>query len=242
MSKKELRYQKLIEENILEDEDAIIDIAELSSKVIERDLKIYFFDEKRKERDWKIPVAIFIKTFEEVIKELIRLRKSYNSFEINFANRFLIGFDNCENEEDEKEGNFMIYIFHVSQASKDTEYDDYDTETPPERAVKWINENVKDNPEVIKRISENSVEKLKDYDIVFYSTDLIAPIFSIMYDTCVKYLKDKRREMEEYEYEINFAGCFYISARESEDGIDTITIRPNIESKTGLKDDANSAK
>lgn len=241
MSKtKEPKYPKLFEENVLEDESAIIDIAELSSKVMEKDLKLYFLDEKRKERDYRIPIAIFIKTFDAIVKELIKLEKSYSSFEINFANRFLMGFDNHENEEDEKEGNFMVYIFHVNQASKDTEYDDADTETSLERAVKWINENIKDNPEVIKRISENAVEELKAYDIILYSQDLIAPIFSIMYDTCVKYLKDKRREIGEDEYEINFAGCFFISARESEDGIDTITIRPSIESKTGLKDDARS--
>ena len=44
MSKtKEPKYLKLIEDNVLEDEEAIVDIAELTSKVIERDFNIFFF-------------------------------------------------------------------------------------------------------------------------------------------------------------------------------------------------------
>lgn len=244
MSKKE-EFVKYFEEITVEDVDDIEIIGSMACRTILRDFGISFSNDENEggEDEWRAPIVIFAVTYEAIIEELIRLRKeSYNKFNINFANRFYIGFDNRVDEEDEKEGNFMIYIFNKEDGKgvNNTEENSYDEQNAAERCRHWVSENVIDSPDTIKRISENALKKLEKLDIVLYRDTLIPPIVSYVYDELIAYMNQKRINMKEDEFEINFSGCFFVMSRETKDGKGEIVFRPSIESKMLLKDDATS--
>ena len=81
------------------------------------------------------------------------------------------------------------------------------------------------------------MEKMKSLDIMLASSEFVIPIFITIYDTVVNYLKIRRSELGTFEYEINFISCFNIKAMEGDEN-DIIAIRPNIEAKLELKNDA----
>jgi hypothetical protein len=80
-----------------------------------------------------------------------------------------------------------------------------------------------------------------DLDVNLSTADMVMPIFITTYETLVNYLSIKRREEDKFEKEINFISCFYITARESDGPDDIIDIRPNINAKLTLKNDAGAS-
>ena len=108
-------YEDIYNEYVLEDEEYIEEIGELASRCIRRDFGISFSDEKDVSRDdIKIPIVTFIMCYNEMKKKIASLRRTNNSFEINFANRFVFGFDNTNADtDDEKDGNFTPYFFNI---------------------------------------------------------------------------------------------------------------------------------
>lgn len=247
MAKKE-KYEEYFEDIVVEDEVDMEIIGSSACRSIEKDFGITFGKSAEGgEDDWRVPIVVFAKVYESILEELEALRDQYNSFEINFANRFLIGFDNHVNEDDEKEGNFMIYIFNINDANKAiaenaNSSEIGEEEDASERCRRWVSENVVDTPETMRKISQKAITKLEKIDLELYRDTLIPPIVSYVYDEMVEYIKQKRINNKEDEEEINFAGCFFIMSRETEDGKGEIIIRPSIESKMALKDDATSNK
>jgi len=134
----------------------------------------------------------------------------------------------------------MVSIRHLNSNKKNEESDD-PTAKSTERAVQWNTENIIAQPELLRKISIEAVDELKQIDVSIGSSELIMPIFVTVYEAIVNYLKIKRRENDSIEFEITFMSCFYIGARESEDEVDDIYIRPNIESKLKLKNDTKAS-
>ena len=106
-----------------------------------------------------------------------------------------------------------------------------------ELAVQWNTDNILEQPKIIKDISAKAKDKCEKLDIYLVSSECIMPIFITTYENIINYIKIKRKELDKFEYEINFASVFYIGARESEEDTADIYIRPNIESKLKLKND-----
>lgn len=236
MKEEREKYLVYYDELVHENNDDIINICESASTKIWDQIGIKF---GKKVDDAKLIGAMFAKTYEAIIKVLKGLEGKKTFEEINFCDRFTIGFSTETNEESEKTGNFMISMVDTGKAHKDVEMDDSDADQKS-RAVFWNTENVKENPEVIREIAMETLKRLDTIDVKLEAYEYIPPFFSIVYDAIVNYVKIKRREENKFEFEIYFMSCFYIGARESEDGIDVIYIRPNIESKLGLKDDAKA--
>lgn len=247
--KSKYTYEDKYDEIVIEDAEAIETIGALSAARLKHIFGLHFVKNEHGETEPKMPIIIFTETFDAVIEYLAKARRGmigrddnkYNEFHINFANRFNIGYDNIENDEDEKEGNFMIFI-QDTRESKTVE-EPKDTEmTPTEKAVEWINQNIIEQSEAISDISIEAKNRLAKLDLVFHSSDLIMPIFCTVYDVMVEYMALERAEKEPEgdDYEINFAGAFFVMARENEKGGSDIIFRPSIDSKTMLKDDATS--
>lgn len=187
--------------------------------------------------DVRLVGAIFCKIFDSILTSLEIAEKSYSNFDINMAKRLIIGYSTTEDDDDEKQGNFMIYLKDLGFEPRRYEKDD-SIKSSNELCAAWNSENITEQPEIIKKISETALKMLKsDIDIEFNSSELVMPIFVTIYETLVSMLKTHRREIDEFEYEINFMSCFFIGARESEFE-DIIYIRPNIESKLRLKNDS----
>lgn len=228
------KYLEYFDAVVHENQEDIITICESASRRIYDQIGIKFGN---KEDDAKLIGCIFGKTFDSIIAVLKKLEATKTHEDINFCNRFSVGFSTNDDEEDEKQGNFMFYMTDLGNSNKDVEMEDGTTDQK-EKAVFWNMENIKENPEVIRDIGIETIKKLSDdLDIKLQCWEFIPPFFSIVYDAIVNYVKIKRHEIDEFEFEIYFMSSFYIGARESEDDGDVIYIRPNIDSKLTIKDD-----
>jgi len=225
------RYEKYFSEICKEDVDDVLTICSTASQIIYEKFKI-------KIDDPKILATIFSRTYEAILDYLESLEKDYSEFKIDICNRFVIGYSTIEDENDEKEGNFMVFIRHLNSlnTSMDNAADNANLKSV-ELAVQWNTDNVLEQPKIIKDISARAKDKCEKTDIYMGSSECIMPIFVTTYENIVNYVKIKRKELDKFEYEINFASVFYIGARESEDDTSDIYIRPNIESKLKLKND-----
>ena len=223
------KFESYFNEYAVENQEDIITICESASITIWDRFRTRFDDPR-------LLAAISSKIYLAFMSTLKKLQKEYSSFNINICDRLEIGYNNKEDEEDEKVGNYNVYVRHLNNTKKSNEADD-PTATPTERAVQWNTENVIDQPTVLRDISIVASESLKDIDINLATSELILPIFITVYEALVNFLKIKRRETDNFEYEINFMSCFTIGARETEDDFDQIYIIPPIEKKLDIKDD-----
>ena len=228
-------YIEYYDEYAKEDNDHIITICESASKFIYDRFRTKF-------QDPKLLAACFSKIYKAFINKLETLEKDYSDFKINICGRLEMGYSTNENDDDEKQGNFMVFIRHLNSSKKNEDVDDPTLKTQ-ERAVFWNTENIVEQPELLRKIAVDAVEGLKSIDVNIGTSELIMPIFITTYESIVNYIRVRRRELGDFEFEINFMGCFIIGARESADDVDDIYITPNIEAKLQLKNDtAASAK
>ena len=227
------KYEKYFEEFAHEDTEHILSICETASKIIWDRFRTRFDDPR-------LLASCFSKIFSSFLNKLEALEAEYSDFNINICDRLCMGYSTNEDDDDEKQGNFMVYIRHINANKKNEESDD-PTAKAVERAVQWNTENIISQPELLRKISIDALEDLKLIDVSIGSSELIIPIFVTTYEAIINYIKVKRREEDAFEFEINFISCFYIGARESEDEMDDIYIRPNIESKLQLKSDLKAS-
>ena len=104
----EMRYNDYVKENLVNDVEAVSNIANAAAEDIRKKFDIYFSHER------DMIIAIFSVTFRNYVKKLRdRSRQGYAHFKINIAKRLEIGYDNAENDEYEKNGGFMFYVKHL---------------------------------------------------------------------------------------------------------------------------------
>ena len=220
------------EENIHEDKEEIRDIAETASAVIRERFNIPLDSHE-------LTTVVFLKVFESFLRKLVSLEDSYDSFEINLANRLLIGFTNNLDQDNEKAGNFMVYMKHLHESIK-TEQQDDPTVTNIERVVQWNAENIIENPSMIRSMTIDAVKALKEVDIHLANNEIIMPVFIIFYESIINYIKIKRRERDEFEISINFIWFNAICREGEEDGRDEFSLEPSIAAKLLLKNDSKA--
>ena len=95
-----------LKDSLCEDFDIIESIADTANRALYEKYKI-------KIDSWALSTAIFLKTFESICAMLKSKEANYSSFAVNFMNRFIVSFNSNLNDEDEKNGNFMIYLRHI---------------------------------------------------------------------------------------------------------------------------------
>lgn len=227
------KYVPYFEEICREDEEHVLTICDVAGACILEKFHLRFDDPK-------LLATVWSKIFDSFLIKLEKLENQFSDFNINICDRVNIGYSTNENEEDEKQGNFMVFITHLNN-NKKTEVSEDPRSKAEERAMQWNTENLIEQPNLLAEISVDALELLKGIDVYLGSREFIMPIFCMVYEQLVSYLMTKRREKDEYEFEINFISCFFIGARETEDGEDEIFIRPNIESKLRLKSDGKAS-
>lgn len=229
----DLAYIKYFEQFAKEDADHIINICETASKQIWDRFRARFTDPR-------LLAVVFSKIFGSVLDYLVSQENEYSDYKINVCGRLEIGYSTSDDEDDEKQGNYMIFIRHLNAKTKNDSFDD-PTAKSRERSVQWNTENIIENPVDLRKISELAVKALSDIGVKLGVSELVMPIFITVYEATINYLKICRREKDEFEFEINFISCFNIGARESEDEVDDIYIRPSIDSKLKFKNDAEAS-
>ena len=227
---KEETYLSIFDEICREDEEDILRICSVASQKLNDLLKLPFDDPR-------LVGVIFSKTFDAILEELKSSEEKNSSAELNICNRFVIGYTTTASDEEEKSGNFMIYINHLSTENHYERSEDIHERDPKELCVKWNTDNINENPSAIQRIQAIAVDKLKQIDVLIGGKDIIMPVFVLTYESLVDVIKIRRSETKEFEYEVNFLSCFNITARETELGDSDISIRPNINAKLALKSD-----
>lgn len=186
---------------------------------------------------YKMTGMIFIYTYEAILEQLLIRREKNAAYQINIANRLIIGFTNSDCDEDEKNGNFMIFLKNIPNHAVKEDDGPKSQEHSREYIRNWNQENMIENPQDIMEIAARAVKKLNKIEIRIGSAELIFPVFVTIYDSALNYMRILRREREESEYEINFCNCFSIRCLEQDDGIDEVLLRPSIEGKLTLKSD-----
>ena len=107
------KYVDYFMENTEEDRDETLEILDEVLEELKK-LNVYF----NKESNVLIG-AIFGKTFESILDTLLEFeKKQYNSYSIVIAERVAIGYSSTEDEDEEKQGNFMLFIKHLYNNKK----------------------------------------------------------------------------------------------------------------------------
>lgn len=235
-------FKKFYKEEVVEDEEIVREVAEVAYAPLRDQFHMLFQDPDTKEPCPELIISIMVKIYRAIFNRLEKERETHKSFEINVADEFTIGFD-CgeENEDDEKNGNFMVSIKHLYKPDSVDEDEDNLEKTCIECCVRWMDKNVKKNPEIIRSIAVDATKLLSDIDVALASSDAIFPFFCTVYRTLVKTLILKKAEADDYEYEINFASCFNIIIQEKENGTNAVNFRPTIMDKLGLKSDVTAS-
>lgn len=242
---KKMNYVEYYQENCVEDQEFVNLVCQTAAERMKELFTLQFCAQTgtksdgtpKYQTDPRLVAAIFSKTYDAILTNLEVAEKSYSNFEINLANRLVIGYSTTNDEDEEKQGNFMIFVKDLGFTPRPYETADGDM-TANQLCALWNSENIQSQPEIIKKISESARKLLKqEIGVEFQSHEPVIPIFVTVYETLVQMLQIHRKEIDEFEFEVNFMSCFFIGAREGEFD-DDIYIRPNIESKLRLKNDS----
>lgn len=190
----------------------------------------------------QVTSIIFLATYESILDVLKKKQSSgYHSYELVIANKFVIGYTDNISEDDEKQGNIIIYIKHLKTDMRNKENADRNDEAI-ELTRKWMSINIDNDINTFDEIAELTMKTLcNKYGIRLESKNLVLPIFTTVYECMVSYIKLKRHSLpidDNFSYEINMLGCFVIICRDDGDKGDKIAFRPTPLSKAALKNDA----
>lgn len=226
-----------LKDSLCEDFDVIESIADTANRSLYEKYKI-------KLDSWPMSTAVFLKTFESICAMLKSKESNYSNYAINFMNRFIVSFNSNINDEDEKNGNFMIYLRHIGgDTAKDTFIDP--TDTPLTRVADWNKENLvskiddgvmKKQPELTRKMSLLAVEYINKINIKLANNEVIFPMFINYYDSIITVCKLVRKDRDLPKLEVNL-GLLRIIIKEGPDGRDVIELKPDIAGKLNIKDD-----
>lgn len=226
-----------MKDSLCEDFDIIESIADTANRTLYEKYKI-------KIDSWALSTAIFLKTFESICVMLKSKEKDYSSYAVNFMNRFIVSFNSNINDEDEKTGNFMIYLRHVGgDTVKDTFVDP--TDTPLTRISDWNKDNliskiddgvVKKQPELTRKMSLLAVDYINKINIKLANNEVIFPMFINFYDSVITVCKLARKDRDLPKLEVNL-GLLRVVVKEGPDARDIIELKPDIAGKLNIKDD-----
>lgn len=226
-----------LKDSLCEDFDVIESIADTANRSLYEKYKI-------KLDSWPMSTAVFLKTFESICAMLKSKESNYSNYAINFMNRFIVSFNSNINDEDEKNGNFMIYLRHIGgDTAKDVYIDP--TDTPLTRVADWNKENLvskiddgvmKKQPELTRKMSLLAVEYINKINIKLANNEVIFPMFINYYDSIITVCKLVRKDRDLPKLEVNL-GLLRIIIKEGPDGRDAIELKPDIAGKLNIKDD-----
>lgn len=239
MAEKEYATNTWFRENVVESVDDIRQIGENACRTLHSKLSMTM--------DAETVIAVYGKIFEVICDVLRSRREEWDEFVINIAGRFAIGFSSTENEEDEKQGNFMVFMKHLETPSSDDSLDEEETDTIA-LSVQWNAANIKEQAEVMKEISSKAMTTLsKILNLKVGSDEFIIPTFCIIHSEIIKFIRLKRVTENAADYEVNVAGYYVAGIHETDDAEEEVYFEPSVSLKRSFKgdllasrDDANS--
>lgn len=218
-------------DNVSENQDELLTIGDLANRKLHEVLSLGLDSPMT-------TIAIYAQIFESMCHVVASKESDYDSFNLNMADSFDIGYDTTTSEDDEKSGNFMVYMRHIVNQKIDAVLDEDEDNTLALCAI-WNATNVKTQAEVIKEVA---VQALKDLgsiiNIKMESHEFVIPMFCIIHSTLIRFITQKRVELAKSEYELNVAGLFTAGCAVNENGDEEIYFVPSITLKLLFKNDS----
>ena len=221
-------------DNVFENRDDINNICQIASGLIKERFRIQI-------SETPVIASMFRIIYDAILDVLKSKEADFSSYEINICKRLLIGYTTSNDEDDEKQGNFMIYIRHCDNADISKNYTDEPNASSTTLLVNWNSNNKLESIDDLNKIQDLAITNINKQKICIANPELIIPFFITTYESIIEYLKGKLKELDEFEYEINFVGCFNIGAREGKDKTSVIYIRPYVSDKLKIKDDQKAS-
>lgn len=226
--------EKWFEENIHENEDDLRQIGELAMRSISDRFNLTL-------NKPELVISLYAITFDTIRNVLKEKQETYPDYSINIADRLEIGYSNYDNENAEKNGNFMFSIKHLP--GKKINNKDDDTNETIELATQWNAYNITSDIETIQEIAERTIKAIDTkIDLAIGSSELIMPIFITIHEALVSFLTIKRVENGVCEYEINMCGEFDAGVKEDDQANEVVYFIPPVDLRLFMKDDAKATK
>ena len=192
--------------------------------------------------------VVYYATFITILEFLASKQKSrvYNDFSIEICKSINIGYTNDTSEENEKIGNFMPIIEHISvnrNIIDDLPADDANASAT--NLTQWMVTNGKKGAEYYLEIANKAYAKLEqEYHTRLRLEAAVIPLFCIFNDAIVNVLKMKYKEAQGTgvsEVSLNVFGLYDIYySFDEETSQESIEYQPNIRCKLALKNDDNA--
>lgn len=227
------KSQAWFDECVVDNKKELLDIGELANHLIHDSLSLGISDPKT-------TMAIYATIFDAITDVVASKEANYDHYDLNVANRFLIGYDTTDNQEDEKTGNFMVYMQHMEATQSDNSIDD-DNDDTISLCVQWNANNIKEQQDVLKDVAGKAKIKMGDIiNIKLESHEFILPLFCIIHACIVNYVRLRRREENVSDYNINVAGLYTIGCQVDDESNEEIYYTPSISLKLKFKNDAKA--
>lgn len=221
-------------ENVSENQKELMEIGELSNRMLHEKISLGL-------NDPMTTIAIYAKIFDTICDVVVDQEANWEDFCLNIADRLKIGYTTTSSDDDEKVGNFMIFMQHVygTTGSDNSLDDDEDEDDTIVLCTQWNAANVKAQSNIIKDIAAKGKKALDDIiNIKIESHEFVIPMFCIIHSQIINYIRLKRVEENKTDYEINVAGLFTVGIQETDDAEEEIYYVPSISLKLKFKNDS----
>ena len=219
------------EENVHENREDLIKIAEQAKKHLHETLSIGV------EKGESI-IAMYHQVFETICNTLKDFESKCTDSEIDVASLFKIGFDTTENDDDEKQGNFMVYIRHMDNHNALALLDEDEKKTLNLCAM-WNATNIKLNPEVMKDVASEALKAIESkLQMKLSNQEVVIPIFGVTHACIIEYVKAQRVGRKLSEFEVTVTDLYTVGCMINDDGEEEIYFDPSISMKLKFKNDA----
>lgn len=231
MAKEWKNSNEWFDENVVENVEELIEVGKITNVILKDKLNLGITSPKS-------TIAYYAIIFNCICEAIIEQEDKWDDFCVNVADRIKVGYTTTSSEDDEKSGNFMVFIQHVYNTSTDESLDEEEEDTVV-LCTQWNAANVKAQTEIIKNIAARGKKAFKELiNLPIETHELIIPLFCIIHSQLINYIRLKRVEQNKTEYELEIAGLFTVGIRETDEADEEVYFIPSVALKRLFKNDA----
>ena len=240
---KETFATRWFKEKAVNDKEDLKVICNLTARSAEEQFNLYL-----EKGNTEVFAVVFYATFMSILEFMQSQQKRFpTSFDITICNSITLGYDNNDDEENEKVGNFMPWMMYEGINRVIVDDGKIEDDKTTNNFIGWKQLNIKKNVECYKEIQERAYDKLKtEYKINLRTSEAVIPLFCIFLDHISNVLKMKYAEADgtqRSEVSMNILGLFDIFySFNSEKNVEVYEYKPGITMKLGLKSDTIAGK
>ena len=226
------KTKKWFAENVVNNVDDIIAIGNNAIVQMDKDISM-------RPSDPEIPIMMYAQTWRAIMNYLGTQQEKNSEFEIQITDRVKTGYTTSEDEDEEKVGNFTVFIKHLEPAENSDEITDPTATKTIEICTEWNarhNTHDADAHKTISTIARRHIDEFMNFKIS--SSEFIIPTWAIVHRQICNYIKTSKSIEDDYgQKELNICGLYTIGVQTSDEGDEEIYFIPDITMKRMMKDD-----